>query len=105
MGEGLGNQVGFDFRIRLLPNHFDVAPQGDQRDPVIRHPDRLAEDPRAEAQRKFFHPHTEEPRHEKMAQLVEEDQDSQNDNKRKNTCTHWIFKRFPKNFPMMIGLR
>ena len=90
MGKGPRDQIGFDFGIRLFPDHFDIPAKRNERYAIVGHPDGLADQARAEAERKFFNPDAEKTRHQEMAEFVKKNQDTENNYKSKYACAHWF---------------
>ncbi len=82
--EGHRDVFGGQVRVGLFAHHLDESAQGDAGDSVIGAAHGLARQPGTESQGKNFHPDPAEPGHDKMAELVDEHEHAQNNDKRQN---------------------
>ena len=90
VGKRDGDISGRHLGIRILTDHFDIAAQGDGGKTVISDTDFFAEKPRSKTQGKFLHPDSEQAGNNKVAEFVEKNQHTQNDNKSKYIGSHKI---------------
>ena len=100
LGEERAGIVGILF-ARLLAGHLDVTAEQDQREPVIRFAPAEAEQPRPEAEAERVHPHVEISRRPKVAQLVDQDHDPDQNQQPENVFEnqHNIQGAAPRTIP------
>ena len=77
-------QLRGHFILGIFPEKLDIAPQRHHGKAVIRIADFFVQQFRRETQGEGVHPHPEEFGHKEVAQFVDEDQDSQDDDGRQN---------------------
>ena len=72
--------------LRRFAGHLHVAAERDGADAVLRAAARELQDLGAESERKRQHPDAVPARHQEMAQLVHEDEDAEDEQKRRGSC-------------------
>ena len=70
--------------VGIFAGHLHVAAERDRADYIFGIAARETDEARPEAKRKFEHPDADTARHDEMAQLVDEDQDAEDEEKRQD---------------------